>query len=83
MVAKMGTDPDFPDRTSAVDEDGHGKSGSVPIFADEGDVNLTPRRQAWERNNVGPQTRALLDRDAAVFLHQSLSTPCFGFSCSA
>ena len=42
----------------------------------EGDVNLSPRRHAWEKANVGPKTRALLDRDAAAFLHQSLSTPC-------
>ena len=45
--------------------------------AAEGDVNLSPRRRAWEAAHVGPETRALLDRDAAVFLHQSLSTPCF------
>jgi 4-aminobutyrate aminotransferase len=45
--------------------------------ASEGDVNLSPRRRAWEEANIGGATRALLDRDAAVFLHQSLSTPCF------
>lgn len=43
----------------------------------EGDVNLSPRRRAWERDHVRGTTRALLDRDAAAFLHQSLSTPCF------
>jgi 4-aminobutyrate aminotransferase len=44
--------------------------------ASEGDVNLSPRRRAWEDANIVGATRALLDRDAAVFLHQSLSTPC-------
>ncbi len=43
----------------------------------EGDVNLSPRRRAYEAVNVGGATRALLDRDARAFLHQSLSTPCF------
>jgi 4-aminobutyrate aminotransferase len=46
-------------------------------LAAEGDVNLSPLRRAWETAHVGPVTRALLDRDRAVFLHQSLSTPCF------
>ena len=43
----------------------------------EGDVNLSPLRAAWEREHIRGRTRALLDRDAAVYLHQSLSTPCF------
>jgi 4-aminobutyrate aminotransferase len=43
----------------------------------EGDVNLSPLRRAWERDHVRGRTRALLDRDAEAFLHQSLSTPCF------
>lgn len=51
--------------------------GTDPDFASEGDVNLSPRRRAWEDANIGGRTRALLDRDAAAFLHQSLSTPCF------
>jgi len=42
----------------------------------EGDVNLSPLRRAWERDHVGAAARALLDRDAAAYLHQSLSTPC-------
>ncbi|MGE4505315.1 MAG: aspartate aminotransferase family protein [Desulfovibrionaceae bacterium] len=41
----------------------------------EGDVNLSPRRAAWTAGLDGP-TRRLLEEDAAVFLHQSLSTPC-------
>ncbi len=42
----------------------------------EGDVNSSPRRKAWTDENIDPATKALLDRDAAVFLHQSVSTPC-------
>jgi 4-aminobutyrate aminotransferase len=42
----------------------------------EGDVNHTPRRAAWQREHLDEATRALLARDSAVFLHQSVSTPC-------
>lgn len=41
----------------------------------EGDVNTSPLRVTWGAQR-SPQTRTLLDRDAAVFLHQALSTPC-------
>src|SRR5947209_3962257 len=43
----------------------------------EGDTNLSPLRSAFESAHVHDETRALLDADADVFLHQSLSTPCF------
>ncbi len=54
-------------------------SGRTPPtdLAAEGDVNLSPLRRAWEHDHVHGATRALLDRDAAAYLHQSLSTPCF------
>ncbi len=42
----------------------------------EGDLNLSPRRAAWAGEHIDAGTRRLLDEDAAVFLHQSLSTPC-------
>ena len=42
----------------------------------EGDVNLSPRRAAWQDTNLDTSTRALLARDNAAFLHQSVSTPC-------
>jgi len=42
----------------------------------EGDLNSSPRRAAWAEEHVDPETRRWLDADAAVFLHQSLSTPC-------
>jgi 4-aminobutyrate aminotransferase len=42
----------------------------------EGDTNLSPRRQAWVEAHLDEPARRLLRRDAAVFLHQSVSTPC-------
>lgn len=41
----------------------------------EGDLNLSPLRAQW-LEGLGPETRTLLGEDAAVFLHQGLSTPC-------
>ncbi len=45
-------------------------------FKSEGDLNISPARELWSRAAIGPETRGLLEDDAAVFLHQSLSTPC-------
>ena len=42
----------------------------------EGDVNSSPRRAAGQREHLDEATRALLARDGAAFLHQSVSTPC-------
>lgn len=42
----------------------------------EGDVNLTAQRQIWASTYIDAETRAILDEDAQVFLHQALSTPC-------
>lgn len=42
----------------------------------EGDINISPRRDAWMAENIDPETRQVLDDDAKYFLHQSLSTPC-------
>lgn len=42
----------------------------------ESDTNATPARADWRARNVDAATRTLLDRDAAAFLHQSVSTPC-------
>lgn len=52
------------------------KVGSTPIAQSEGDTNLTSRRAAWQERALDPATRALLARDSAAFLHQSVSTPC-------
>lgn len=46
------------------------------IDPSEGDVNSSPLRRTWQAETLSPAARALLERDAAVFLHQSLSTPC-------
>ncbi len=42
----------------------------------ESDVNVSSRRQAWQAENIGTRARAILERDTAAFLHQSVSTPC-------
>jgi 4-aminobutyrate aminotransferase len=42
----------------------------------EGDINLTSGRADWLIRHIGEETRALLDRDADLFLHQALSSPC-------
>ena len=42
----------------------------------EGDVNASMRRRQWQSEHLDAATRALLERDARVFLHQSVSTPC-------
>ncbi|HZY23581.1 MAG TPA: aminotransferase class III-fold pyridoxal phosphate-dependent enzyme, partial [Beijerinckiaceae bacterium] len=47
-----------------------------PVSESEGDTNLTSRRAAWQERALDEPTRALLARDSAAFLHQSVSTPC-------
>lgn len=42
----------------------------------EGDVNFSQVRAAYVEQHVGPEAQEVVDRDARVFLHQSLSTPC-------
>lgn len=42
---------------------------------EEGDINLTASRIKWY-NELPSETREILEKDSAVFLHQSLSTPC-------
>src|SRR3954464_11694891 len=46
------------------------------IAESEGDTNLTSQRAAWQARRLDPATKALLARDEAAFLHQSVSTPC-------
>lgn len=46
------------------------------IVHTEGESNTSEARKAWLRKSVGPQSSPLLKRDADVFLHQSLSSPC-------
>lgn len=42
----------------------------------EGDSNTTAARGRWDAGQNDPLIRGLLDRDAAAFMHQSLSSPC-------
>ena len=42
----------------------------------EGEANTSLARRAWAEGQADAGTRALLQRDADAFLHQSLSTPC-------
>jgi len=41
-----------------------------------GDSNLSPHRLAWAERNVNEASQALVEKDARLFLHQSISTPC-------
>ena len=42
----------------------------------EGESNTSVLRMEWSARNDHPAARTLLERDAAAFLHQSLSSPC-------
>jgi len=42
----------------------------------EGDINISKRRDKWQKAHIGPQSRDLLMEDERYFLKQSLSTPC-------
>ena len=53
-----------------------GEAGGSFLNQREGDVNLSSNRAGWTSQAVGDASRALLARDEAVFLRQSLSTPC-------
>mgnify|MGYP001791643506 CR=1 FL=1 len=47
-----------------------------PLQHTEGDANTSAARADWAAKETDAQTRALLERDADAFLHQSLSSPC-------
>ena len=42
----------------------------------EGDINLSPHRQAWSESHLDADTKRLLQDDARWFIHQAMSTPC-------
>jgi 4-aminobutyrate aminotransferase len=46
------------------------------LHRSEGDINISKHRDAWQKANIDPESRALLDEDERYFLKQSLSTPC-------
>ncbi|MFK7844909.1 MAG: aspartate aminotransferase family protein [Rhodothermales bacterium] len=56
-------------------ENGAGEQ-DIEQFRSEGDLNISPRRDAWAKGYIEPETAALLAEDEKYFLHQSLSTPC-------
>src|SRR5205814_136367 len=49
---------------------------NLDAIKSEGDINLTPLRKEWSRENIDAETQKWLDLDSKYFLHQSLSTPC-------
>ncbi|MEE8393919.1 MAG: aspartate aminotransferase family protein, partial [Rhodospirillales bacterium] len=54
------------------------KSKAVPpsVLDSEGDSNLGPWRRKWTEALDDETGRALVEEDARLFLHQTLSTPC-------
>jgi 4-aminobutyrate aminotransferase len=46
------------------------------LHKSEGDINISPRRDQWQNENIDADTRSLLEEDNRYFLKQSLSTPC-------
>ena len=60
-----------------------GDNGTKLPPAAEGDINLTSERGKWISGDLSSATRHLLDDDASLFLHQSLSTPCLNVLRSA
>ncbi|NVO56645.1 aspartate aminotransferase family protein [Rhodobacteraceae bacterium B1Z28] len=46
------------------------------IVHTEGESNTSEARSTWLKKSIGPKSSPLLKRDADVFLHQSLSSPC-------
>jgi 4-aminobutyrate aminotransferase len=53
------------------------------VAQSESDSNLGPERQRWQARSLDATTRAALDADAQVFLHQSVSTPCLNMVAKA
>lgn len=54
----------------------HSADPRLDPLRSEGDLNLSPRRASWIKENLDLETRHWLEEDARYFLHQSLSTPC-------
>ena len=46
------------------------------LHKSEGDINISSRRDAWQKKHLDSGSRALLAEDAGISLRQSLSTPC-------
>ena len=52
------------------------KGPDLDRLRSEGELNISPRRQAWYQEQLDEDTKYWLEEDAKYFLHQSLSTPC-------
>ena len=52
------------------------KDSDLDRLRSEGELNISPRRQAWRQEQLDESTKYWLEEDAKYFLHQSLSTPC-------
>jgi 4-aminobutyrate aminotransferase len=46
------------------------------LHKSEGDINISPLREAWQKSHLDDASQALLDDDSNYFLKQSLSSPC-------
>jgi 4-aminobutyrate aminotransferase len=53
-----------------------GDLNMAKLHKSEGDINISPQRDKWQKKQIDAKSRALLDEDARYFLRQSLSTPC-------
>ncbi|MDF4533463.1 aminotransferase class III-fold pyridoxal phosphate-dependent enzyme, partial [Vibrio parahaemolyticus] len=56
---------------------------SATHWRSEGDINTTAARRDWLTHVNDETTQNLLQRDANVFLHQAMSTPCLDVLASA
>lgn len=56
---------------SKLDIDGHSRTPAQS----EGESNLSSYRKVWN-DHLGSITQAAVEKDAACFIHQSISTPC-------
>ena len=52
------------------------KKDKNKLHKSEGDINISRRRDAWQKNHIDAESRSLLAEDTKYFLKQSLSTPC-------
>ncbi|MEJ2166094.1 MAG: aspartate aminotransferase family protein, partial [Desulfobacterales bacterium] len=46
------------------------------LHKSEGDINISPQREEWQKKHIDAAGRKLLEEDSRYFLKQSLSTPC-------
>ena len=46
------------------------------LHKSEGDINISSKRDAWQKDHIDAESLALLKEDTKYFLKQSLSTPC-------